>query len=192
LWLRDTGSSPTRLPAGVHLGLLVGLVLLLVQAASGAWVSTNYAVLACAEFPQCQGSWWPAMDFSQGFALWRPLGFTPSGEHISFQALTSIHMAHRLLAGVTLLTLGALVTVLWRQSPANSTVGGASRWLAGLLVLQALTGISNAVLDWPLLAAVLHTGGAAALMAVMVWLLTITRAQPAAERAPVLSRRLTE
>jgi heme a synthase len=190
--MRDTGARPTLLPTGLRDGLLWGLVLVLVQAASGAWVSTNYAVLACTEFPQCQGSWWPMMDFSQGFALWRPLGFTPTGEHISFQALTSIHMAHRLLAGVTLLTLGALATALWRQSAVNSTVYSASRWLAGLLALQAVTGISNVVLDWPLLAAVLHTGGAAALAAVLVWLLTITRAQPAAQSALDLSRRLTE
>jgi cytochrome c oxidase assembly protein subunit 15 len=192
LWLRETGSHPTVLPAGLRSGLVLALLLLLVQTTSGAWVSTNYAVLACAEFPQCQGSWWPLMDFSQGFALWRPLGFTSTGEHISFQALTSIHMAHRLLAVVTLLTLGALATTLWRQSSANSTVQSASRWLAGLLALQAITGISNVVLDWPLLAAVLHTGGAAALAAVLVWLLTITRAQPTAERALDLSRRLTE
>jgi cytochrome c oxidase assembly protein subunit 15 len=64
--------------------------------------------------------------------------------------------------------------------------------LAGLVALQAITGISNVVLDWPLLAAVLHTGGAAALVAVLVWLLTITCAQPAVERELVLTRRLTE
>ena len=179
MWLRDTATSPALLPTGLRLGLVLALVLLLVQAASGAWVSTNYAVLACTEFPQCQGSWWPMMDFSQGFALWRPLGFTPTGEHISFQALTSIHMAHRLLAGVTLLTLATLAAVLWGQNATQSSVHGATRWLAGLLALQAITGISNVVLDWPLLAAVLHTGGAAALAAVLVWLLTITRAQPA-------------
>lgn len=51
-----------------------GLALLLVQAASGAWVSTNYAVLACTGFPTCQGAWWPLMDFAGGFEIWRPLG----------------------------------------------------------------------------------------------------------------------
>jgi cytochrome c oxidase assembly protein subunit 15 len=196
MWLRDTGTHPTLLPPGLRIGLMLALVLLLVQAASGAWVSTNYAVLACTEFPRCQGSWWPLMDFSQGFALWRPLGFMPTGEHISFQALTSIHMAHRLLAGVTLFALGALAVVLWghnsQDSATPSAVHSATRWLAGLVALQAITGISNVVLDWPLLAAVLHTGGAAALVAVLVWLLTITCAQPAVERELVLTRRLTE
>ena len=49
---------------------------LLLQIASGGWVSTNYAVLACTGFPQCGGQWWPAMDFRQGFTILRELGHT--------------------------------------------------------------------------------------------------------------------
>jgi cytochrome c oxidase assembly protein subunit 15 len=60
-----------------------------------------------------------------------------------------------------------------------------------LLTLQVLTGVSNVVLDWPLLAAVLHTGGAGALLAVLVWLLATTQGQAAQARAPAYSRRLT-
>jgi len=47
-----------------------------------------------------------------------------------------------------------------------------SRWLAALLTVQFLTGLSNVVLDWPLLAAVAHTGGAGALMMVLTWMLS--------------------
>ncbi len=36
------------------------------QVALGGWVSTNYAVLACSDFPTCQGSWWP----DDGFRPW--------------------------------------------------------------------------------------------------------------------------
>lgn len=188
LWSREAGRSPIYLPASLHTALWLVLLLLLVQVASGAWVSTNYAVLACTEFPQCQGSWWPEMDFAQGFTLWRPLGLTPAGDHISFQALTAIHLAHRALAMVTLLALGCLAAALWR----HSTVQRGARWLAGLLCLQALTGISNAVLDWPLLAAVLHTGGSAALVTLLVWLLATTQPSNASERAQAFSRRLPE
>jgi len=176
------------LPSRLHGAMWFALALLLVQAASGAWVSTNYAVLACAEFPQCQGAWWPDMNFAQGFELWRPLGLTAAGEHISFQALTAIHFAHRMLAVVTLLGLALLVAVLWGYS----TVQRAARWLLALLCLQALTGISNVVLDWPLLAAVVHTGGAAAMVTLLVWLLATTQPQSAPERAQAFSRRLTE
>jgi cytochrome c oxidase assembly protein subunit 15 len=50
-----------------------------------------------------------------------------------------------------------------------------SRWLAGLISLQLITGLSNVVLGWPLLAAVLHTGGAGALVIVMTWTLAGSR-----------------
>jgi cytochrome c oxidase assembly protein subunit 15 len=143
------------------------LALLVLQAASGAWVSTNYAVLACSEFPLCQGQWWPAMDFARGFELWRPLGESADGTVLSFPALTAIHVAHRLLA---MLTLAVLALLAWRLrlSPSQQTQ---ARWLGGLVLLQLVTGLSNVVLGWPMAAAILHTGGAAALVAVLVWLL---------------------
>ena len=139
--------------------------LLLVQLALGGWVSTNYAVLACSDFPMCQGRWWPEMRFDQAFALWRELGMTPEGEPISFAALTAIHYAHRLMAVVVLLAIGWLVLRL-RSIPA---LRRPARWLAGLALLQLATGLGNVVLGWPMLAALLHTGGAAGLVLVLTW-----------------------
>jgi cytochrome c oxidase assembly protein subunit 15 len=52
----------------------------------------------------------------------------------------------------------------------------AAQLLGLLLFLQLITGLSNVVLDWPLVAAVLHTGGAAALVVVLIWILTGARA----------------
>ena len=84
LWLQS-GARPAQLVAvSMRAGLWLALVTLLVQAALGAWVSTNYAVLACMEFPTCQGSHWPAMDFAQGFTFWRALGLQPDGSPIGF------------------------------------------------------------------------------------------------------------
>ena len=137
------------------------------QSLLGAWVSTNYAVLACNEFPRCQGEWWPLMNFTEGFELWRPLGMTANGEILSFQALTAIHFTHRLFAGLAFLVLLAL---LWRLRQVAS-LQRATAWLAALIALQLLTGLSNVVLDWPLVAAVLHTGGAGALIALVTWLI---------------------
>ena len=168
-----TRSSGTEVsaPAALRLGIAGALLMLLLQAMSGAWVSTNYAVLACTEFPRCQGQWWPTMDFAQGFTLWRPLGMNPDGTHITMQGLTAIHFAHRLLAGVTALIVATLAWRMWHWP----LLTGLARWLAALLVLQLVTGLSNAVLDWPLVAAVLHTGGAGAMMVVLVWALTVSR-----------------
>ncbi len=159
-------------PSLRHL-LWFGLLLLLLQLALGGWVSTNYAVLACTDFPRCQGQWWPDMNFQQGFEIWRELGLSRDGQHITFAALTAIHYSHRLLAYLVIGVLAGLAWRLHRQSPLQVQ----ARWLAGLLLLQFLTGLSNVVLDWPLIAAVLHTGGAAALALVLTWSLAGSRSQ---------------
>jgi cytochrome c oxidase assembly protein subunit 15 len=157
--------APVPVAPSVRALLLAGYVLLWVQIALGGWVSTNYAVLACSEFPACQGSWWPAMDFRQGFELWRELGKTSGGEHISFAALTAIHYAHRLGAYVVLAVLALLA---WRLHQGR-VLRRQARWIAGLALWQLATGLANVVLGWPLVAAVSHTGGAAALIVVLTW-----------------------
>ena len=166
------GVQPAVLAAPLRLGVLVTGALVALQVVLGGWVSTNYAVLACTTFPTCQGSWWPVMDFAQGFQLWRPLGLLQDGSHISFAGLTAIHYAHRLVAYGVLL---ALAWLAWRLHRATA-LRLQARWLAGLALLQLATGLSNVVLGWPLLAAVLHTGGAAALVVVLTWALSSSRA----------------
>ncbi len=164
------GTKSIAVGRGLRIGIALALGVLTLQAASGAWVSTNYAVLACTEFPQCQGQWWPDMAFSQGFELWRALGMSANGAPIPFTALTAIHVVHRLLALVTAVTLIGLCAALWQHVALKVL----SRALLGILALQIVTGVSNAVLGWPLLAAVLHTGGAGALVVVLVALLART------------------
>jgi cytochrome c oxidase assembly protein subunit 15 len=163
--------SPVAISNGLRRLLVLTTLMLVVQLALGGWVSTNYAVLACSEFPTCQGQWWPPMDFEQGFELWRGLGLRADGTPISFAALTAIHYAHRLMALLVLALLGLLA---WRLNPL-APLRRQARGLAALAVLQLLTGLSNVVLGWPLLAALLHTGGAAALALVLTWVLLATR-----------------
>ena len=160
------GSAGTA-GAQPHLDATVAIVL---QIALGGWVSTNYAVLACPDFPTCNGQWVPEMNW-QGFSLWRELGYTPQGELLPFLALSTIHFVHRSAAW---LVLGVMVWVGWqlRQQEGLSVAG---RWLLGLSALQLITGLSNVVLGWPLLAAVLHTGGAAAMVVTLTWALSVSR-----------------
>ncbi|MDB5911503.1 MAG: cytochrome controlling protein rane protein-like protein, partial [Ramlibacter sp.] len=160
----ERGRGPLLIPRFARGCLLAAFGLLWLQIALGGWVSTNYAVLACSTFPSCQGSWWPTMDFRQGFELWRQLGMTGAGEHITFAALTAIHYAHRLLAYVVFAMLGLTAWRLWR-GPLHHI----ARALAALALWQLATGLSNVVLGWPLLAAVAHTGGAAGLVVAMTW-----------------------
>jgi cytochrome c oxidase assembly protein subunit 15 len=150
---------------GLRALMAFSLALLVAQIAVGGWVSTNYAVLACTDFPLCQNSVWPAMNFAQGFTLWRELGLTPQGLPIDFAALTAIHYTHRLMA---YLVITLLVVLAWRMQRQPAWRKPA-HWLVALTGLQFLTGLSNVVLDWPLFTAVLHTGGAAALVIVLTW-----------------------
>jgi heme a synthase len=159
--------------------LVVSSALLWLQIALGGWVSTNYAVLACTEFPACQGSMWPPMDFAPAFTLWRELGVGADGANLSFQALTAIHYVHRLGSYVVFGVLAALAIALNRQA----TFRVESRWLAGLLGLQVATGLGNVLLGWPLIAAVLHTTGAAALVVVLTGLLVASTRVAAEARA---------
>ena len=148
--------------------LVLTFALIWLQIALGGWVSTNYAVLACDTFPGCQKSYWPAMNFSQGFTIWRELGLTPTGESITFAALTAIHYTHRLTAYLLFVALGYTA---WQLSKV-AELKPYSNWLIGLALWQFFTGVTNAVMGWPLLAALAHTAGAAGLVIAMTWILS--------------------
>jgi cytochrome c oxidase assembly protein subunit 15 len=164
-------ASPTHRPplaTGESYLLGLGCVLLILQLALGAWVSSNDAVLACGDFPSCQGRWWPETDFAEGFTPWRALGKTVAGDSLSVAALTAIHFAHRLMALALLLVL---MTLVWRLSRLRAWRPQA--WLlAALTGLQIISGVITVLLGWPLLAALLHTGGAAALVLTLTALAT--------------------
>ena len=169
-WEDDSTSVHTLrirpLPASL---LFTAFIVLAIQIFLGAWVSTNYAVLACPDFPTCLGSVWPETNWAEGFSLWRPLGLNAQGEFISPVALQTIHWAHRLFAVVVLLVLGALGwKALQLSTPVLSGLGRLAKLLLAILILQVLTGISNVVFQWPLLAALLHTAGSAALVFCLV------------------------
>ncbi len=163
--------SPVPVSDRVRLLVLATFALLWLQIALGGWVSTNYAVLACTDFPSCQGSLWPAMDFKQGFTLWRELGAGRDGANISFQALTAIHYVHRLSAYIVFAAMLVLAARLYRIRALRPQ----AQWLLGLALLQVATGLGNVLLGWPMLAAVMHTGGAAALVIVLTRMVFCTR-----------------
>lgn len=164
-------ASVIKVTKRIRTVLIVTFALVWLQIALGGWVSTNYAVLVCDTFPACQKSFWPEMNFAQGFTLWRELGLTSTGENITFSALTAIHYTHRLTAYVVFIALGyaawALSKVVGLKQYAN--------WLVGLALWQFFTGVTNAVMGWPLLAALAHTAGAAGLVMAMTWMLSRIR-----------------
>jgi len=166
-WQREAyAPQPLAIPARLRRAAAIVLALVLLQVALGGWVSTNYAVLACDEFPTCHnGQWWPAMDFAQGFELWRHLGQRGDGSWLGFEALAAIHMAHRIGAAVVFTAILALAWALRRTAP------GWSRALLAAAAWQLASGLSNVVLDWPIVAALAHTAGAAVLLGLLTTLL---------------------
>ncbi|HWP18704.1 MAG TPA: COX15/CtaA family protein [Burkholderiaceae bacterium] len=171
------------LPASLRRFAAVTLGLLTAQIALGGWVSTNYAVLACTDFPTCQGQWWPPMDFEHGFAVLRELGQGKDGGYLPFAALTAIHVTHRIGALVVFFVAGVFAARLARRPEPKARRYALA--LAAGLAWQLVTGLSNVVLGWPLVAAVAHTGGAAALVAVLTALLTDARRGAARAWSPV-------
>ena len=149
----------------LSVGARLAFVLLVIQIALGGWTSTNYAALACMDFPTCHGSFAPEADYANAFHVVRELGMTADGELLSNAALTAIHWSHRigaLVAGSALLLLG---WALCRRQDTSDT--GAV--LLAALVLQIGLGIANVLLSLPLPLAAAHNAGAALLVGIMVW-----------------------
>jgi cytochrome c oxidase assembly protein subunit 15 len=112
------------------------------------------------------------MDFASGFTLLRPLGQSGGGGFLPFEALVAIHMAHRLAA---VAVVAALLWLGWRlRRQAEPALRRLGLWLAGLALAQVASGLSNVVLDWPIVAALAHSAGAAALVLVLALLLART------------------
>jgi cytochrome c oxidase assembly protein subunit 15 len=156
---RIIGDSPPRMLAGV------AFVALVAQIALGGWVSTNYAALACPDFPLCRGELAPqGMRFEHAFHVLRELGRDPEGALLPVGALVAIHWTHRMGALVAGALLGLLAWRLWRSAATRALGGG----LAALLAAQLFLGAANVIFSLPLPVAVLHNAGAAALLAMMV------------------------
>jgi cytochrome c oxidase assembly protein subunit 15 len=142
----------------------VGLLLVACQIILGGWVSTNYAALACSDFPLCHGQLWPAMEFDHAFHLVRELGQTSDGGLLSMDSLTAIHVVHRLGALLVTLVLLTLCVVLWRQAKSKKL----ALMVFVALAVQVVLGIANVVFQLPLAVAVAHNGGAALLLMTLV------------------------
>jgi cytochrome c oxidase assembly protein subunit 15 len=154
------GASPI---ASAHRQALVGLAALAVQIALGGWTSSNYAAVACLDFPTCQGAWWPHADYHNAFVLWRGLNINYEGGVLDNPARVAIHLAHRLGALVTAvaLTLAALF-VLRRRGLSGARLRA---WaVLGALGLQLLIGMAMVLKAFPLWLATAHTAGAALLL----------------------------
>jgi len=165
LWLLalrlDVGRS-WRVPRALLPHALVGLILVALQIALGGWVSSNYAALACHDFPTCHGAWWPAMNMREAFNFAQTIGPNYLGGELESDARVAIHHAHRLGALTVLLVVGSLA---WRLFGHRSPL---ALPLAMVLVVQLTLGILNVVLVLPLGVATLHNVVGAVLLLTII------------------------
>lgn len=144
-------------------------IVLSLQISLGGWTSSNYAALACPDFPTCQGVWWPNMDFNEGFILWRGLGVDYEGGVLLGPARTAIHMAHRIGAVIAFFTLFYVAIRAIRSGLSQLKITGIFTLI--LLIIQVSLGIANVKFSLPLPVAVAHNGVAALLLLSLISLL---------------------
>lgn len=159
---------------------IVGLAVLTLQIGLGGWTSTNYAALACPDFPTCQNSFWPEMDADEAFVLWRGLGIDYEGGVLDHPARVAIHFAHRLGAVLALIVLAA-VSIRAGRFGETQAIRTAGAMLGIVLIVQLVLGPVMVIRALPLALATAHNGVAALLVLTMVRLIRLTRAQQMAD-----------
>ncbi len=153
-------ASTTQLSYSMRLWIRGAIIILFMQIFLGGWTSTNYAALACTDFPTCHGMWIPEMDFSNAFNWFRELGVGSDGSPLPLAAYTAIQWTHRIGAVVTFIYLAWLGLSLLKHTQLKKIV----HIMLGLLVVQIILGIANLLLHLPLVLAVGHNMGAALLL----------------------------
>ena len=142
----------------------LSLLLLFIQILLGGWTSTNYAALACTDYPTCHGSLIPVMDFKNSFSIFRELGMTPDGQQLSLEALHAIQWVHRVGAIVLTVYLVSMAYFL-RSYPGIRLY---KNLLLVVLATQFIIGIANLLLHLPIVLATSHNLGAALLVIILV------------------------
>jgi cytochrome c oxidase assembly protein subunit 15 len=175
LWWLSFAVTPTTRPAAerpLRSWAVAGLVMLALQIILGGWVSSNYSAIACPDFPTCQASFWPSMDFKDAFVLWRGLGIDYEGGVLDHPARVAIHFTHRLGAVLTALVLGVLAWKAIRTGQSRAVrVAGAA--VAAVLVAQWIVGPVMVLETFPLPLATAHNAVAALLLLAVVALLRV-------------------
>jgi cytochrome c oxidase assembly protein subunit 15 len=149
---------------------IVGFLVLIVQISLGGWTSTNYAAAACPDFPTCQDSYWPDMDFRNGFVLWRGLGIDYEGGVLDAPARVAIHYTHRLGAYLTALVLALVVFGTLRRAQTGAARAAAAA-VAIAVIVQISIGMNLIWKGWPLSLGTAHNAGAVFLVLATVALL---------------------
>src|SRR5690606_32488913 len=148
--------------------VVVGLLVVIAQISLGGWTTSNYAAVACTDFPTCHGQWLPEMDFAHGFNIFQHIGPNYLGGTMENAGRVAIHYSHRIGALVTALYL---IVLAWRLFATRLAQPRTLAWvMLALLALQIALGIGNVVLHFPISVAVAHNLTGAVLLLALVTL----------------------
>ena len=158
---------PKRKIKNLYVFAYFTLIVLVMQIMLGGWTSTNYAALACADFPRCNASWWPQMDFYNAFVVELATDLNYEFGRLDSPARVAIHFTHRIWAifATAAIILLSVFSFLIIKSPFQKVL---SLLLILFLGIQILLGVLNIKLGLPILVAVGHNGNAALLLMCLV------------------------
>ncbi|UTW44605.1 COX15/CtaA family protein [bacterium SCSIO 12696] len=175
LWLlylrlgNNAPAAPDRKTDRFRAWAIGGLVVVFIQIALGGWTSSNYAAIACINFPTCHGHWLPPLDMAEAFDITQDIGPNYLGGTMDNDARVTIHFVHRVGALVVTLYLLGLCAALLKAGSASLRPYAIA--VLAALVIQVTLGISNVIYIIPLPGAVAHNAGGALLLLTLVTLL---------------------
>ena len=140
------------------------LFVLFIQIFLGGWTSTNYAGLACTDFPTCHDNLIPNLNFNDAFDLFRDLGKLSDGSPLPLAVFETIQWIHRLGALITWLFFVYLASAILKYK----TMRSLGYILLFVITAQFIVGVANLLLHLPTILAVMHTFGAASLVVLAV------------------------
>ncbi len=139
----------------------VALAVLFIQVLLGDWTTANHAALACRGFPQCNGTWLPALNYENALNLFYGLQNHYSGV-VAYDAQITLAWLHRAGALLCFVILSG-ITFQATSSP-SKTLRTAGLWLSGLLFLQISLSILSIKFELPWWMTVIHATLATLLM----------------------------
>lgn len=159
--------SSQRIPTFTVAIISITWIFLILQILLGGWTSTNYASLACTDFPKCLDQWYPKeMVFGDAFKLVDLPDVNYEGGILAYGAKVAIHYSHRVTALILTFVFVSALYVVYKLND-HSVLKKLMSVSIIFFLLQIILGISNVVYSLPLNIAVWHTMNAAILMALI-------------------------
>ncbi len=138
------------------------LIIVFIQIILGGWTSSNYAALACLDFPTCNNLLIPSVDTLSAMNPFLSIGPNYEGGLLNNAMRVTIQLFHRwgaLFTAVFVITT-SIILILYK----NRYYRNFSVFLCSVLITQITLGIINIKWALPIVIAVLHNGIAAILL----------------------------